>query len=471
MSKYYSSSIQKGSKGDDVKKWQTYLNSQGYNLSVDGDFGDKTLAATKDYQTKNGLGVDGIVGDKTWGKAGYTNYSNLSTPTATPTIGPSPTNPTYDSTLWDDTVKGQAASGAYQDAKDAVSSQDPFQFSQNDWLEQVKQNIQGYGDFSYDVDQDALYQQLKDTYIQQGKLAMQDTMGQAAAMTGGYGNSYAQTAGQQAYQSHLTELAGMVPELYQMALDRYNMGKDDLYNQYGLLMQEYEREYGLHSEEYQKLMDALGIARSDYYDGASQFQTEQANKNNLLAQQFNDEMALWEAATGQQWQQWQADETTRQAELDEYWRNKEWDYATSVSSGSGSGGNGGNGGNGGSGGLDLSQIPGINTTDASWFDDNGNFKKAEYQGTTADGKASYRIGGKTVTYPVGTNPYTQTVNPDTKHGTFSNGYQPNNVGGKKLKKTEIKDYMNGVLQTVWQTDDGTRYIWDGTQNEYQKYVE
>ena len=456
MSKYYSSSIQKGSKGDDVKTWQTYLNSQGYNLSVDGDFGDKTLAATKDYQTKNGLGVDGIVGDKTWGKAGYTNYSNLSTPTATPTIGPSPTNPTYDSTLWDDTVKGQAASGAYQDAKDAVSSQGPFQFSQNDWLEQVKQSIQGYGDFSYDVDQDALYQQLKDTYIQQGKLAMQDTMGQASAMTGGYGNSYAQTAGQQAYQSHLTELAGMVPELYQMALDRYNMGKDDLYNQYGLLMQEYEREYGLHSEEYQKLMDALGIARSDYYDGASQFQTEQANKNNLLAQQFNDEMALWEAATGQQWQQWQADETTRQAELDEYWRNKEWDYATSVGSGSSP-----------SGSVPTGTDDGGNKTgatyadtlwgDAGYVDSNGN-------------KVFINSEGKTKSLGEGINPYTHTKHPDAKHGTFSNGYQPDNIGGTKLKKAKkdggvLTTNITGKDQTIWEAN-GKYWLWRGDLNKY-----
>ena len=59
--KFYGSTIQKGSKGDDVKKWQSFLNTQGYGLSVDGDFGDKTYAATTDYQSKNGLGADGIV--------------------------------------------------------------------------------------------------------------------------------------------------------------------------------------------------------------------------------------------------------------------------------------------------------------------------------------------------------------------------------------------------------------------------
>ena len=61
-------------------------------------------------------------------------------------------------------------------------------------------------EFSYDVNSDALYQQYKDRYVQGGKMAMMDTLGQAATLTGGYGNSYAQAAGQQAYQGYLQGL-------------------------------------------------------------------------------------------------------------------------------------------------------------------------------------------------------------------------------------------------------------------------
>ena len=51
-----------GSEGEDVKKLQV-------KLGVDpvGKFGPKTEAAVKDWQSKNGLSADGIVGDKTWG--------------------------------------------------------------------------------------------------------------------------------------------------------------------------------------------------------------------------------------------------------------------------------------------------------------------------------------------------------------------------------------------------------------------
>lgn len=97
--------------------------------------------------------------------------------------------------------------------------------------------------FQYDINGDALYQQYKDRYIQQGKQAMMDTVGQAAALTGGYGNSYAQNAGQQAYQGYLQGLNDKVPELYQMALERYNQEGTDLLNKYGLMSDQYAKEY------------------------------------------------------------------------------------------------------------------------------------------------------------------------------------------------------------------------------------
>ena len=103
--------------------------------------------------------------------------------------------------------------------------------------------------FSYDLNGDALYQQYKDKYIQQGQMAMMDTMGQAAAMTGGYGNSYAQSVGQQAYQGQLQNLNDIVPELYQMALDQYNNEGQNLLNQYSMLGAQEEQDYGRYRDQ------------------------------------------------------------------------------------------------------------------------------------------------------------------------------------------------------------------------------
>ncbi|MBZ9684959.1 peptidoglycan-binding protein [Clostridium estertheticum] len=56
------------SMGNDVKALQTTLNLKGYKLTVDGILGNLTLAAVKNYQGKNALAVDGLVGPATFAK-------------------------------------------------------------------------------------------------------------------------------------------------------------------------------------------------------------------------------------------------------------------------------------------------------------------------------------------------------------------------------------------------------------------
>ena len=58
--------LKKGSKGDSVKLLQELLNKHGFNLTVDGDFGNKTEEAVKQFQKHLNLTVDGIVGSKTF---------------------------------------------------------------------------------------------------------------------------------------------------------------------------------------------------------------------------------------------------------------------------------------------------------------------------------------------------------------------------------------------------------------------
>ena len=117
---------------------------------------------------------------------------------------------------------------------------------QSEWTEKLNgmlDKIMNREPFQYDLNADALYQMYKDQYVQQGRMAMQDTMGQAATMTGGYGNSYAQNAGQQAYQGYLQQLTGKIPELYQAAYDRYAQEGQDLYNQYNMMANQDASDY------------------------------------------------------------------------------------------------------------------------------------------------------------------------------------------------------------------------------------
>ena len=128
----------------------------------------------------------------------------------------------------------------------AFDGQKPEKWAGGTYVESLKdamQKVLNRDKFRYDLNGDALYQQYKDRYIQQGKQAMMDTVGQAAALTGGYGNSYAQQAGQQTYQGYLQGLNDKVPELYQMAMERYNQEGTDLLNKYGLMSDQYAKEY------------------------------------------------------------------------------------------------------------------------------------------------------------------------------------------------------------------------------------
>jgi hypothetical protein len=88
--------------------------------------------------------------------------------------------------------------------------------------------------FQYDLNGDLLYRQMADQYTQLGRQASADAMGQAAALTGGYGNSYATQVGNQANQQYLTMLNQNIPELWDRAYQAYLNEGDQLLQQYEL---------------------------------------------------------------------------------------------------------------------------------------------------------------------------------------------------------------------------------------------
>lgn len=117
--------------------------------------------------------------------------------------------------------------------------------------------------FSYDVNSDALFQQLKALYDEQGKQSMANTQGQAAALTGGYGNSYGVAASQQAYQQSQENLYDRIPELQKMALTQYQQEGTDLQNLYAMLSDRDTTDYG----RYRDTVSDWQTDRS-YYDTA-----------------------------------------------------------------------------------------------------------------------------------------------------------------------------------------------------------
>lgn len=70
-----------GDHNDSVKELQTALNAAGYNLTVDGVFGSRTLDVVKKYQTAQGLNASGAVDEGTWNAL---NGVSSGTPEETP---------------------------------------------------------------------------------------------------------------------------------------------------------------------------------------------------------------------------------------------------------------------------------------------------------------------------------------------------------------------------------------------------
>ena len=102
-------------------------------------------------------------------------------------------------------------------------------------LSSIGQQITDYKPFRYDAESDPVYRQMADRYVQMGKQANRNAQGQAAAMTGGYGNSYASQVGNQMYQQYLTALNDQLPTLQANAQNAWANGFDQLLQQYQLL--------------------------------------------------------------------------------------------------------------------------------------------------------------------------------------------------------------------------------------------
>lgn len=213
-----------------------------------------------------------------------------------------------------------ASSSAYQEAmkytNGLLEQLNGGKTSYSDQITDLMNQIQNRDKFSYDPNTDALFMQALASAMGSGQQAMQDTLGQAAALTGGYGSSYATAAGNQAYNAYIQDAYNNLPEYYQMALQAYQMEGQDMYDQLAMLnnadAQEYERLFNswnanfnnsqqMYQNEYQAWQDAINNAfnsanmqlqeHGQLYDQA--YNTYNAVQNNAQ-QQYQNEYGAWQ---------------------------------------------------------------------------------------------------------------------------------------------------------------------------------
>lgn len=267
-----------GSQGSAVRQLQNELNKRGYGLAEDGIFGKKTRSAVRDYQKKNGLTmVDGIAGDETWGS--LLSAAAVQEPQLTP-MAQGTFVTAAESTPRAEVTAGTArrlreleqgytpsdevtAARAY---RDSVAAMEPgaYQSRFEEKLQELYDQIAGREAFDYDPEEDEAYRRYAKLYAAKGAAAMEDTLGKAASLTGGYGSSYAQSAGQQAYNGYLQELAALVPELRQAALAEYRQEGQALADQYSMLSQREKNDYARYQNERADWQKLLAAAQDEY---------------------------------------------------------------------------------------------------------------------------------------------------------------------------------------------------------------
>ena len=195
-----------------------------------------------------------------------------------------------------------------------------YQSNYADQIQGLLKDYENTKDFQYDFNADPLYQQYKDQYIQQGKMAMQDTMGNAAALTGGYGSSYASTAGNQAYQSSLNDLNNVIPSLYDRAYGKYRDDKSDKLQHMQVLQ-------NLDDADYKKYQDTL----SDYYNTLNYLQSQSQYLSESDYNRYLNQLAQWQyeleyytgrADAAQQQSNWQSEQNRQY--MQDYVNQRNW---------------------------------------------------------------------------------------------------------------------------------------------------
>lgn len=163
-----------------------------------------------------------------------------------------------------------------------------------DQIQALLDKILNRDPFKYDFNADPMYQMYKDRYLQQGRMAMQDTMGDAAALTGGYGNSYAATAGQQAYQSYLQGLNDRIPGLRDFAYNAWLNEGDRIRSNLSTLQ-------GLDESDYARYRDTVG----DYKDELNYYYNRFGDMSDREYNRYLNDASAWEKDRDYWFNKWQ----------------------------------------------------------------------------------------------------------------------------------------------------------------------
>ena len=172
-------------------------------------------------------------------------------------------------------------------------------------IDQLLNSILNREEFSYDHTTDPTYQAYAEQYKRLGDRAREDTLGNIAAMNGGYASSWAASAASQAQNDYNSQLSGKIPELEAAAYNRYlqedSLSRNDLSLLMGLDQTDYDRYRDTVSDsqwekEFDYKVDRDEVADSQWEQQFDWNKTvDQWNMSNTEAtQKFDQLMSKWQ---------------------------------------------------------------------------------------------------------------------------------------------------------------------------------
>lgn len=200
---------------------------------------------------------------------------------------------------------------------------DPYESRYDATIQDLIAGILERPDFSYDPATDPLYQNYRKQYTREGQRATEDALGAAAAASGGIPSSYASTAAGQAGNYYAAQLTDKIPELYELAynkyLNDYNMQLSDLgvvqgqdqtdydrylndrsldynvwLNGYNQLNNDLQTALGLQDAGFNQYLAALDQYNTDRNFSYGQYLDEINDQQNERAQALEEAILQWE---------------------------------------------------------------------------------------------------------------------------------------------------------------------------------
>lgn len=148
-------------------------------------------------------------------------------------------------------------------------------------IKDVMDKLENMGDFDYDPDADAAYQQYKNQYTRGAELASENAAANASARSGGYGNSWGTSSGQTAYQSTMNGLSDVADSLYNQAYNEYATKKSDLGNRLSSLHQQKRLAIDDYNTRLNNYYGQLNSAQTEYANAVGANQKKDANNTNF----------------------------------------------------------------------------------------------------------------------------------------------------------------------------------------------